>query len=43
MGMLEDLKLLDESLEQELQQMTEGFLLKLENMTDDEFREAIKG
>ena len=29
--------------EQELQQMTEGFLLKLENMTDDEFREAIKG
>ena len=25
------------------QQMTEGFLLKLENMTDDEFREAIKG
>ena len=29
--------------EQELQQMTEGFLLKLENMTDDEFREAAKG
>lgn len=29
--------------EQELQQMTEGLLLKLENMTDDEFREAIKG
>ena len=29
--------------EQELRQMTEGFLLKLENMTDDEFREAAKG
>jgi hypothetical protein len=29
--------------EQELRQMTEGFLLKLENMTDDEFKEAIKG
>lgn len=29
--------------EQELKQMTDGFLVKLEHMSDDEFREAAKG
>jgi len=29
--------------EQELRQMTDGFLFKLEHLTDDEFRKAAKG
>ena len=40
---LEKMRMVLQEDEQELRQMTEGFLLKLENMTDDEFREAIKG
>ncbi len=40
---LEKMRMVLQEDEQELRQMTEGFLLKLENMTDDEFREAAKG
>ena len=40
---LEKMRMVLQEDELELRQMTDGFLLKLENMTDDEFGEAAKG